>query len=89
MTSKEAIQVLKNHNNRKYELVNKRRYAVSVIEQDLEILEAIKNKAQNNRFFRGCLLRMFVDIEYDGKYFRTKKKIKDEDYEKIVRWLDA
>lgn len=46
MTSKEAIQVLKNHNNRKYELVNKRRYAVSIIEQDLEVLDILKTLAK-------------------------------------------
>lgn len=60
---------------------------VKEIIKELEILEAIKNKAQNNRFFRGCLLRMFCETKKTPNGMK-KEKIKEENYDKITRWLD-
>ena len=56
----------------------------------LEVLDAIKSKAQNNRFYKGCLLRMFVDIkrENDGA-FSKKVKVKYGEYELIKNWLEG
>ena len=78
MTNKEAIQVLKNHNNRKYELVNKRRYAVSVIEQDLEILEILKNAKKIN--WVG-VPPLYEDVEFTIT-------ISKENKQKILNWLE-
>ena len=60
---------------------------VKEIIKELEILEAIKNKAQNNRFFKGCLLRMFCETKKTPNGM-NKEKIKDKNYDKIMRWLD-
>ena len=83
MTSKEAIQVLKNHNNRKYELVNKRRYAVSIIEQDLEILEEIRKtfKVVNYGKQEDPFYMLIVNNRFN--YLITK-----ESYNKWLRWLE-
>ena len=83
MTSKEAIQVLKNHNNRKYELVNKRRYAVSVIEQDLEILEILK-KRLNIKIPYGSLTVISANNNEDYLLFEVELK----EHTKIEEWLE-
>lgn len=86
MTSKELLRRI---DERDYLTEREHREFLKELENALDMLEAIKNKAQNNRFFRGCLLRMFVEIKRtpDGA-FTKKEKIKDENYEKIMRWLD-
>ena len=90
MESKELIKIL-NQTRRTLDISLTAEQVEELI-NDLEILEAIKNKAQNNNFFKGCLLRMFVEIEYEKEnirdYFKTKKTIKDEYYEIIKEWLD-
>ena len=83
MTSKEAIQVLKNHNNRKQELVNKRRYAVSVIEQDLEILEILK-KRLNIKIPYGSLTVISANNNEDYLLFEVELK----EHTKIEEWLE-
>lgn len=95
MTSKEALKYMYNWIyccpfGTTYEDDIKLDEAKKIIIKDLEILEAIKDKAQNNRFYKGCLLRMFVEVKYKPKeaYFQTKQKIKDEKYELIKNWLE-
>lgn len=94
MTSKEAIQVLKNHNNRKYELVNKRRYAVSVIEQDLEVLEILKpflkkvleiNEDGTEVFFKAVRYFNGYIVDINGNWNETEQIKKNK---KVKEWLD-
>ena len=83
MTSKEAIQVLKNHNNRKYELVNKRRYAVSVIEQDLEVLEILKEFLSEANTGTG-----WIEININPNHDILDSKEYKEKQKKIKEWLE-
>ena len=87
MTSKEAIQVLKNHNNRKYELVSKRRYAVSIIEQELEVLEEIRNYFKVFDYGEEFQNRYAIQVGYPypaGSIYTINK----ETYDKWNRWLN-
>lgn len=99
MTSKEALENIKNQALNDIDSIplfavdlcksinQEVEKAYNIVLKDLEILEAIKNKAQNNRFFRGCLLRMFCETKKTPNGIK-KEKIKDEHFDTIKRWLD-
>lgn len=58
------------------------------IEKDLEIAEIIKQKAKGNRFFKGCLLRMFQEDGEKKTYLDNPPRKIEENYYKIKEWLE-
>lgn len=61
---------------------------LAIIEQDLEILEIIKQKAKGNRFFKGCLLRMFQEDGEKKTYLDNPPRKIEKNYYKIKEWLE-
>ena len=58
------------------------------IERDLEIAEIIKQKAKGNRFFKGCLLRMFQEDGEKKTYLDNPPRKIEKNYYKIKEWLE-
>ena len=90
MTSKEALDWFKRQekrqNNGNGDLWLK--MYINAIEKDLEILEIIKQKAKGNRFFKGCLLRMFQEDGEKKTYLDNPPRKIDKNYYKIKEWLE-
>lgn len=62
--------------------------AIANIMEDLEILDIIKKKAQGNRFFKGCLLRMFQEDGEKKTILDNPQRKIEKEYYKIKEWLD-
>lgn len=90
MSSKEALDWFKRQekrqNNGNGDLWLKMH--INAIEQDLEILEIIKQKAKGNRFFKGCLLRMFQEDGEKKTYLDNPPRKIEKNYYKIKEWLE-
>ena len=89
MTSKKSLKELKDKMisiDGRLCLIDKLRF--ESIEQDLEILEIIKKKAKENRFFKGCLLRMFQEDGEKKTYLDNPPRKIDKNYYKIKEWLE-
>lgn len=93
MTSREALRKICNHitktDNEGFTETIGLEYAdeYGQIEKDLEILEIIKQKAKGNRFFKGCLLRMFQEDGEKKTYLDNPPRKIEENYYKIKEWL--
>lgn len=87
MTSKEALNNIQYMLKRTGNLIFYKE-ELETIEQDLEILEIIKQKAKGNRFFKGCLLRMFQEDGEKKTYLDNPPRKIDKNYYKIKEWLE-
>ena len=93
MTSKEAIKTLNKIADHltwslALDTADEIEKCVNSINQDLEILEIIKQKAKGNRFFKGCLLRMFQEDGEKKTYLDNPPRKIDKNYYKIKEWLE-
>lgn len=61
---------------------------VETIKKSLEVLEMIRTKAKGNRFFKGCLLRMFQEQGRKESLLDNPPRSIDENYYKVKQWLE-
>ena len=87
MASKEALNNIQYMLKRTNNLVFYKE-EIEAIEKDLEILEIIKQKAKGNRFFKGCLLRMFQEDGEKKTYLDNPPRKIEKNYYKIKEWLE-
>lgn len=104
MTSKKALNIIKNRNinikiNHKIgsrdianeelnEIANTIDYCIPIIEKDLEVLEIIRNKSVDIKYIRLCMDAKGSHKMYNYSVTNQNDELTEKEYNKITEWLD-